>query len=202
MALTLVEVAKLSTDVLQRGVIETFARNSAVLELLPFMEIAGNSYRYNQEQTLPGIAFRAVNDAYTESAGVINQKSEGLYILGGDIDVDKFLVQTRGNVQDIRAIHTSMKSKALSLEWTRAFFKGDSANPNEFDGLQKRLSGSQIIDAGDAPLTLPMLDELIDSVEGEPDVLFMSKAMRRDVKKILQASSTTLKMALMPLAVL
>ena len=42
MALTLTEVAKLSTDVLQRGVIETFARNSAVLELLPFMEIAGN----------------------------------------------------------------------------------------------------------------------------------------------------------------
>ena len=83
MALTLVEVAKLSTDVLQRGVIETFARNSAVLELLPFMEIAGNSYKYNQEQTLPGIAFRAVNDAYTDSAGVSNQKSEGIYILGG-----------------------------------------------------------------------------------------------------------------------
>ena len=62
MALTLVEAAKLSNDVLQRGVIETFARNSAVLELHPFMEIAGNSYKYNQEQTLPGIAFRAVND--------------------------------------------------------------------------------------------------------------------------------------------
>ena len=158
MALTLVEVAKLSNDVIQRGVIKTFARNSAVLELLPFMEIAGNSYNYNQEQTLPGIAFRAVNDAYTESAGVINQKSEGLYILGGDIDVDKFLVQTRGNVQDIRAIHTSMKSKALSLEWTRAFFfKGDFANPNEFDGLQKRLTDAQIIDGKDGVLTLPML---------------------------------------------
>ena len=67
------------TTFLQRGVIETFARYSAVLELLPFMEIAGNSYKYKQEQTLPGIAFRAVNDAYTESAGVINQKSEGSF---------------------------------------------------------------------------------------------------------------------------
>ena len=91
-------------------------------------------------------------------------------------------------MQDIRAIHTSMKSKALSLEWTRAFFKGDSANPNEFDGLQKRLSGSQIIDGNDQVLKLDKLDELIDAVEGEPDVLFMSKAMRREVKKILQAS--------------
>ena len=49
MALTILESAKLSNDVLQRGVIETFARNSAIMEMLPFMEIAGNSYKYNQE---------------------------------------------------------------------------------------------------------------------------------------------------------
>lgn len=98
MALTILESAKLSNDVLQRGVIETFARNSVIFEMLPFMEIAGNSYKYNQEGTLAGIAFRDVNAAYSESIGVINQASEGLYILGGDIDVDKFLVATRGNL--------------------------------------------------------------------------------------------------------
>jgi hypothetical protein len=31
-----------------------------------------------------------------------------------------------------------------------------------------------------------MLDELIDAVEGEPDVIFCSKAMRREIKKVLQ----------------
>jgi hypothetical protein len=84
-----------------------------------------------------------------------------------------------------------MKSKALALEWTQTFFKGDSAsNANAFDGLEKRITGSQLITAGDngATLTLSMLDELIDAVVGEPDVLFMSKAMRREVKKLLQAS--------------
>ncbi|MGG3561658.1 major capsid protein [Neobacillus rhizosphaerae] len=192
MALTLLEAEKYSTDTLKRGVIETFARNSAVFELLPFMEIAGNSYKYNQEQALPGIAFRGVNEGYVESAGIVNQLSEGLTILGGDVDVDKFLAQTRGNVNDLRAIQTEMKSKALSLEWTRTFFKGDSAsNANAFDGLEKRIAGKQLITAGanGATLTLAMLDELIDAVEGEPDVLFMSKAMRREVKKLLQAST-------------
>ena len=53
MPITLVEAGKLSTDVLQKGVIETFTRNSPVLELLPFMEISGNSYKYNVEKTLP-----------------------------------------------------------------------------------------------------------------------------------------------------
>lgn len=191
MAETLLNASKLSTDTLQRGVIEIFARESAIFELLPFMEIAGNSYKYNQEQTLPGIAFRGVNEAYVESAGVVNQESEGLTILGGDVDVDKFLARTRGNVNDLRAVQTEMKSKALALEWTKSFFKGDSAsNINAFDGLEKRVSGSQVIEAGanGATLTLAMLDELIDAVDGEPDVLFMSKPMRRKVKGLLQAS--------------
>lgn len=190
MAVTLVEAAKLSTDILQRGVIETFARNSAVLELLPFMEIQGNSYKYNQEQTLPGVGFRGVNQAYTESAGVVNQLSEGLVIAGGDVDVDRFIVQTRGNVNDQRAIQTQMKVKALSLTWTKTFFKGDvGSDVNSFDGLQKRLTGNQVISAGTdgAPLTIPMLDELIDAVEGEPDVIFCSKTMRREIKKIIQS---------------
>jgi len=192
MALTLLEAEKYSTDVLRRGVIETFARNSVIFELLPFMEISGNSYAYNQEQTLPGIAFRGVNEAYVESAGIVNQASERLTILGGDVDVDRFLAQTRGNINDLRAIQTEMKSKALALEWTRTFFKGDSAkDANAFDGLEKRVSGKQIISAGTngGQLTLAMLDELIDAVEGEPDVLLMSKAMRREVKALLQASS-------------
>jgi hypothetical protein len=192
MALTLLEAEKYSTDTLKRGVIETFARNSAIFELLPFMEIAGNSYKYNQEATLPDIAFRGVNEGYVESAGVINQLSEGLTILGGDVDVDRYLAQTRGNVNDLRAIQTEMKSKALSLEWTRSFFKGDSAqNANQFDGLEKRLVGNQVLTAGEngGVLTLALLDELIDAVEGEPDVLLMSKAMRREVKKLLQASN-------------
>ncbi|QGG47648.1 major capsid protein [Heliorestis convoluta] len=188
MALTLTEASKLSTDTLQKGVIETFARSSAVLELLPFMEIAGNSYRYNQEHILPGIAFRGVNEGYVESCGVVNQLSEGLYILGGDVDIDKFLIQTRGNVNDIRTVHTSMKAKALALEWTRAFFKGDMAAGQQFDGLQKRLTGNQVIDGLVEPITTTMLDELIDTVEGEPDVLLMSKAMRRQVKAVLKKS--------------
>lgn len=194
MALTLLEAEKYSTDTLRKGVISTFASTSPVLEQLPFMEIAGNAYRYNLEDTLPNIAFRGVNEGYVEGAGVINQASEGLTILGGDVDVDRFLAQTRGNINDLRAIQTEMKSKALALAWTKTFFKGDSAvHANEFDGLEKRVSGAQVISAdgagtAGAVLTLTKLDELIDAVEGEPDVLYMSKAMRREVKKLLQAS--------------
>jgi hypothetical protein len=189
MALTLVEAAKLSTDHLQRGVIDLFARNSAVLEQIPWMGISGNSYKYNQEATLPGIGFRGVNEGYVESSGIVNQFSEGLIIAGGDVDVDKFIIQTRGDVNNQRAIQTQMKTKALALTWTKHFFDGDVAKDAKgFDGLKKRIGASQTISAGDngGKLTITMLDELIDAVEGQPDVLYVSKTMRREIKNLLQ----------------
>ncbi len=42
MALTLVEAAKLSNDILLTGVIETVVKESPVLQVLPFIEIVGN----------------------------------------------------------------------------------------------------------------------------------------------------------------
>lgn len=195
MALTLIEAAKLATDMLVRGVIETFAQTSAVLERLPFANIEGNAYRYNIEQALPGIAFRGVNEGFTESTGVVNPKVETLVIGGGDSDVDRFIVQTRSNVNDVRAVHDRLKVKALSLAITRVFFDGDSqANPKEFDGVNKRLSGgTQEFTAGTNGAALTnnqaLLDQLIDMVAGVPDVLFMSKAMRREVEKVARASA-------------
>ncbi|AGK78630.1 Major structural phage protein [Streptomyces microflavus DSM 40593] len=148
MAVTLVEAAKLSTTSLQRGVIETFVQESSILDRIPFMTIEGNAYGYNEEATLPGVAFRAVNEAYTESTGTVNPKSESLVILGGDADVDNFIVKTRGNLNDQRATQTRMKVKAAGYKFQDTFFNGDVAvDAKSFDGLKKRLIGAQVIDA-------------------------------------------------------
>jgi hypothetical protein len=44
MALTLSESAKLSHDMVQRGVIETIVEESPILAMLPFETIEGNSF--------------------------------------------------------------------------------------------------------------------------------------------------------------
>jgi hypothetical protein len=149
MAQTLAQSALLSQNDLQRGVLETFVQVSPVLDRLPLMDIEGNAFAYNEEATLPGIEFRAVNAAYTESTGTVNQKTESLVILGGEADVDTFIVKTRGNLNDQRATQTAMKVKAASYKFQDAFINGDTAvDANSFDGLKKRLTGSQIIDTG------------------------------------------------------
>lgn len=182
MALTLVEAAKLrSGDAIRSAIIELYARDADILRVLPFDTIQGNALRYNREEALPGIGFRGVNEAYTESTGVINPVTEPLVIAGGDLDVDRFIVDTMG--ADQRSTQEAMKVKALAHRWARAFIKGDSTSePREFDGLQTRLTGTQKITAGatsgGAALSLAKLDELIDAVE-MPTHLIMNRTMRR-----------------------
>ena len=79
----------------------------------------------------------------------MNPQVEALYVLGGLSAVDRALVKTQGNVNNLRAIYDAMKAKAAALEYTKKFFKGDnSSDPNEFDGLQQRLTGDQLIAMG------------------------------------------------------
>lgn len=198
MAQTLVEAAKLSQNDLQRGVVETFVMESSVLDKIPFLEINGNAYAYNEEATLPGVEFRAVNTNYNETTGTVNQKTETLVILGGDADVDTFIVQTRGNLNDQRATQTNLKSKALVYKWQDAFFNGDtSVDANSFDGLKKRLTGGQVIAAGtnglavlgaadtDRHLFLDQLDNLIAQATFAgrlPDALYMNSLIRMKLR--------------------
>lgn len=199
MAITLIEAAKLSQDTLQRGVIETFIQSSPVLDRIPFLTIEGNAYAYNSEGALPGVEFRAVNGSYTESTGTVVQASEKLVILGGDADVDRFIVKTRGNLNDQRAIQTAMKVKAASYKFQDTFFNGDvSVDANSFDGLKKRLVGGQVIatatngaaintDDTTRNAFFDKLDELVSLVpglDGSNGALYANAALRA---KILSA---------------
>lgn len=149
MAVTLAQAAVLSQDDLQRGVIETFVQEAVVLDRIPLLTIQGNAYSYNEEATLPGVEFRAVNSAYAESTGTVVQRSESLVILGGDADVDTFIVQTRGNLNDQRATQTRLKVKSATYKFQDSFINGDVAvDANSFDGLKKRLTGAQVIAGG------------------------------------------------------
>jgi hypothetical protein len=203
MTLTLLESNKYSQDMLQRGVVETFVENAPILQFLPFMEIQGNGYTYNLEETLPGIEFRGVNEGYSESTGIINPQTERLVIMGGHADVDTFQVKTQSNLNNIRAQQTRMKTKAASLKFSDHFFNGDTAvDPKGFDGLKKRIVGNQHMvadtngfDVNTSPQgqLIDKLDALAYSVQGKADALFMDaktllkiRSVARDLKYFAQ----------------
>src|SRR3954469_2193038 len=136
MPLTLSESAKLSQDMLNRGVIETIIEDSPVLQVLPFLQVEGNSFKYNQENALGGAAFYAVNSAWTEGTATFTQKTASLAILGGDADVDNFIQRTRSTINDQRAIQTQLKAKDVARKFETTFVIGDvGTDPNSFDGI-------------------------------------------------------------------
>jgi hypothetical protein len=192
MAVTLIEAAKkYSGDAVRQATVLVYAEASEIMRTLPFENIEGNAYKYNQEDTLPGVGFRGLNEGYTESTGVLNPQVESLTIAGGDIDVDKVIVKTMG--PDQRSSQDALKIKALSHQFSHKVIKGDSSSsPKEFDGLQVRLGGNQLIAAGSTAggdvLSLAKLDEAIDAVDS-PTHLIMSKAMRRLITAASRSTS-------------
>jgi len=190
MALTLAESAVLSKDQLAQGVMETFVQESPILDRLPLMGIEGNAFTYNKEGTLPGVAFRAVNEAYDESTGTFNPGTERLFIMGGDADVDTFIQQTRSNLNDQRAAQTRLKVKAASYAFQNAFINGNSTvNPKEFDGLKNRLVNKQVLSAATNGLGIveaghdffDALDALMAAVPG-CSALYMNALIRAKIR--------------------
>ena len=197
MALSKTEAAKLSNDLLLRGVIETVVKESSVLSHLPFMQVTGTAVTYNREATMPAASFYVPGDSWSEATPTFTQHSAQLAILGGDADVDNFLQATYADSNDIEAEVIANRAKAVAHAFSNSFFNGDTAlDPKSFDGLHKMIPVGQTITAGanGAALTLAMLDELIDKVQpGRPEMLFMSKRTRRKLKDLRRASGSVLE---------
>ena len=192
MALTLNEAAKLSNDVILQGVIETIIQDSPILQALPFIEITGNGLTYNRENTNPAATFFAVGDTWTEGTPTFTQITATLAIVGGDADIDNFLLTTRSNIQDLQSAVIRLRAKAVQHKFEDTFVNGDVAvDSKSFDGIDKLTTGGQAISMGTngATLTLTKLDQLVDLVKGgRADMLLMSKRTRRTLNNIARTS--------------
>jgi HK97 family phage major capsid protein len=192
MALTLAESAKLSNDTILQGVIETIVQDSPILQVLPFIEITGNGLTYNRENTNPAATFFDVGDTWTEGTPTFTQITATLKIVGGDADIDNFLLTTRSNIQDLQAAVIRLRAKAVQQKFEDTFINGDSAvDTKSFDGIDKLTSGAQqaTMGANGATLTLGKLDELVDLVKGGPPALLvMSKRTRRTLNNLARTS--------------
>ncbi|MHB8376433.1 MAG: major capsid protein [Dehalococcoidia bacterium] len=197
MALTLAEAAKLSNDIVLQGVIETVIQDSPILQALPFIEITGNGLTYNRENAAATAAFFQVGDTWTESTPTFAQITASLTIVGGDADIDNYLLTTRSNVQDLQSAVIRLKAKAVQQKFEDTFVNGDTViDVKSFDGIDKLTTGGQAASMGvnGATLTLAKLDELIDLVKGgAPDLLLMSKRTRRSLNNLARTAGSFLQ---------
>lgn len=190
MGLTILEASKRITEPRQLAVIMELAEDD-LLKVQPFKNVTGGGTFYNQEVELPGVGWRGINEGLDASVGIYNPMAEPLKIFGGDVNVDRFILDTQGREQ--RGTQVQAKVRAMRASYADSFVNGglsragEPIDPREMDGLKKRIntSSSQYLvnTSNNGGLSLAALDELIDAVEsgGAPKYVYMPKAVRRAI---------------------
>lgn len=202
-------IAQNNGEFKKAGILQTFAQASPLLAAMPLVSIAGNSYAWTREANLGSVGFRAVNSALAEGAGAVETRSVALKIIGGDLDVDNFLIQSHGPAT--RSAHETMKATLLAQTVAYQIIKGSTtaaggatADANGFDGLQVRygggFGGNAVVDAGENAdqiilndgasdaLSMKKLDEAIQAVDN-PTHILMGKKMKVNMMAFLRNSS-------------
>src|SRR4051812_29700668 len=98
MAISLLDFMNQTQQPMRRGIVQEITNESIFLKMLNFVSVDGFAYTYNRQKTLGGIAFRGLNESYTNDVGVVNPQVETLAIFGGEVRTDRQLVNKQGDV--------------------------------------------------------------------------------------------------------
>lgn len=167
MAITLKEMREGMTDKISQQVVDSFIRESEILELLPFdnsvAPTGGGStliYGYVQKKLPSKTAFRAINTEYAANQATVEKKSVELKVFGGAFEIDRVIKQAEGMYNNM-AFQIDEKIKSAVGTFHNAMINGDaSVDANAFDGLDKFLVGQSTEYGTDAVIDLSTMDKL------------------------------------------
>lgn len=141
MALTLSQVAKLEIPNIKRYVILNIIRFAKLMEWLPFENVSSLKSIAIRWQTLPSVAFRAINGTYTASEGEFEQVYESLFGFGGEIKWDRVFDKVTNYVKDPKQAFLDQKLKSMAYNFNDYLINGDPAtDPLGFSGLKYRVA--------------------------------------------------------------
>jgi hypothetical protein len=193
-AVTLLEAAKGGTDMLKAGTIETLIQESPLLLELPWQTIAGNALKHTAEDTLPTTGFRAVNANWNASWGTDTEHFWGVAIMGGEIKIDNFIINTMGNPVSQKRKQFTKQAKSNSRTFDYYFFNGDGTG-NSFKGVKQLISegfGQSLVNAANGgAISLDILDQAMDLLRtGAASAILANRFVRRKVTSLGRSTYT------------
>lgn len=196
MAMTLVDIAQGLEDKLLTGVLLQFAQQSLIFQRLPFLTTDSFNVRTWQLESVSEAVFRSIGESYSEVKDTFNQLNEGVYLMGGQIDIDRALRLPGQTELDAWAENMSLQAERFRYGFTDTFINGDrTADPEKFNGLKKRVDDLSVagftdvlVDAASASTGLELntsanrqtFIDLFEDAEfevkdGSPDLVITSK---------------------------
>jgi len=190
-------------DHVDRQVVDSFRRNSLLLDMLEFddaLEANGSgstlTYGYLREKTPALAGTRGINTEYTPQETTREKHSVEVKVFGGAYQIDRVIESSSGRDSEV-ARQTEAKIKATCTAFSKAVIDGDSdADNTTFDGLDKALRGASTeINAGgyldlstsDAldknyKKLLDLLDEFLASLNGKAGCIMANTSMITKLK--------------------
>lgn len=207
---TLTQYQYLDRDMIMQGVCEWIVKESPLIGVFPMKTIAGNSYKYNVELSLPTATWTTVGTQLAEATGTYEQRSTDVYTLILTSYTDKSQI-TLNLTQNPEAIDIALAAKAMAHEFEKTMIIGRTSvdsNTLQFKGLLRMLAeletatttdldglnNDQVIvnNATHAVITMAAMDELVDQIKpGKPDLILMSRKARRQLTTLMRAAGTS-----------
>lgn len=211
MAYTLADFSRLAETPLKKAVIDIFAKESWVMDMMKFQTTGTLSTELIRTKVLPTITARNVGESYTVSKGETESLQEKVALLGAYIDIPKEYVRAKNQITNQRALQTKMFTQSLAYKFNDMFVNGNPVtNSKEMVGLWYRiksdLAAGQKIDAASGSgldvspdastlstqqLTLmDKIDALDHAVDGhKADAFFMNSTMLLRLRAALRANN-------------
>lgn len=171
MAMTLADMKIGMADKVAEQVVDTFLRESEVLQVLPFdncVSPSGGStltYTYLQTKIPATAAFRALNTEYTANEATVVQKSANLKVFGGKFQMDRVLKQAEGKFNNM-AFQMEQKIRAAVSLFHYTLINGDSTTTvAEFDGLDTMLADTTSEFNADATIDISTMSNLKNNAD-------------------------------------
>ena len=195
MALTIAEMAAGMKDKVMAGIILQYARSSLLFQKISFEGTDSFTIKTWQNKSVTDAVFRDVGESYTETKDQFSELNEGIYLLGGSIDVDRALKLPGQREIDAWQENLLLQSKRYQFGFTDTFINGDrSVTPKSFNGIKKRVEDQfaaggvgldQVIEAAGLDISASsanrqtFLDHLETAMyevdEGQVDLILTSK---------------------------
>lgn len=189
MALTLIEMAKGMKDKVTAGLLLDFARQSSVMEMVSFEDTNSFVNKQWKVTSVTDAVNRSIGESYTETKDSFTPVSDGISLVGGQIDVDRALLLPTNRELDPYAENLMLQAQRYRYKFMSDFVDGNPlTNAEEFKGIKERvedIGGDQVIAGGGLDLTassanrqqfLDLIQQAIFEVaEGMPDLILSSK---------------------------
>jgi len=193
---------KLSAETTERAVIEYMADKDELFALLPFSRSQTNIYSWYRTGDVPAAS---VIDPYgtipeMDVVGTVMQNK--ISMIAADVVVYNFEATAVEQLVDRVLEKTLAASEAITRAFKRLFIVGSQANPNEFDGLDRFVDTSMVVNAGSggAPISFQLLDELLEKFPAgaEPTAIIVHPRTYLSIKALLRTLYVTPEQVMLP----